>query len=122
MTPNCPLRTRVEIIPDRSVASAGRPLGDVHAVDATGVTPTPRARERRIVRRGGRFFVCVRVRLEACTAIGAGDAPSHSPAGARTAMATAAQIATRRRSAGRIRWCIALEVATWYQAGTRRRR
>ena len=36
MTPNRPLRIRVEIIPDRSVVSAASPIGDVHASGRDG--------------------------------------------------------------------------------------
>src|SRR5512138_3878044 len=118
ITPNRPLRMRVEIIPDRSVVSAGRPLGDVHAVEATGVAA--RARVRRVGRRDGRFagvFARDRGRLGDWNAsgaaavgarTGAGDAPSPAPAGATRATQTAAWSATRSRRARRIRWCIAL--------------
>jgi hypothetical protein len=53
ITPNFPLRTRVEIMFERSFASAADPWGDVHAVDAAGVAAR-RGRVRRVVRAGRR--------------------------------------------------------------------
>src|SRR3982751_1731525 len=116
ITPNFPLRTRVAIIPARSLWRAAAPRSEVQAVEAAGAATRPRV-VRREVRLTG-FFVRERERLDDCAtaASGTGACPAisaSSPEVASRAPTTHVMTATRAGRARRVKLRIPkMEVAS----------